>query len=156
MRPAAPKLPAVLPQWDEKLAGDAICGRHLRGVDFSGKCVEELVLRKCLLENCRLTGAVLEKCDWEDVKLVRCELSGADLSDSSWHRCVAEDCRMLGVSFYGASLRDTDWRACRATDADFRQTRWKKAALSHCNLSGARFGSVSCKILSRERAIFHE
>ena len=85
MKPAAPKLPRVLDEtidWQACQRDGRVRGAYLKGLDLSDTDLEEMTFDRCVLEQCRLTGANLERCSFTDVKLIGCELSGANCANN--------------------------------------------------------------------------
>lgn len=95
MKPAAPKLPYVLDEavdWQACQRDGRVRGAYLKGLDLSDTDLEEMTFDRCVLEQCRLTGANLERCSFTDVKLIGCELSGRKLRE--WYMDALRVCRL--------------------------------------------------------------
>ena len=73
MKPAAPKLPRVLDEavdWQACQRDGRVRGAYLKSLDLSDADLEEMTFDRCVLEQCCLTGANLERCSFTDVKLI--------------------------------------------------------------------------------------
>jgi uncharacterized protein YjbI with pentapeptide repeats len=109
-------------------------GAELDGVTitpcrFDDAGLEELVTRRCVFEQCVLTGVRLGGSRHLGTAFLSCRFDRARLFDVAW-----EGCKLTGSQFPGAQLRPMT-----STDCDWSWTSLRGADLSALDLSGQRF-----------------
>ncbi|WP_236833549.1 pentapeptide repeat-containing protein [Blastococcus sp. MG754427] len=109
-------------------------GVELDGVTFS-RCrfddagLEELVTRRCVFDECVLTGVRMGGSRHLGTAFLSCRFDRARLFDTT-----LDGCKLTGSHFLGASLRPLT-----AVDCDWSWTSLRGADLSAQQLSGQRF-----------------
>ncbi|WP_240619715.1 pentapeptide repeat-containing protein [Blastococcus sp. TF02-8] len=96
---------------------------------FDDAGLEELVTRRCVFENCVLTGVRMAGARHLGSAFLSCRFDRARLIDVTW-----DGCKLTGSHFPGAHLRPMT-----ATECDWSFTSLRGADLSGLDLSGQRF-----------------
>jgi uncharacterized protein YjbI with pentapeptide repeats len=149
--PALPRLPAALEpaelsaeqlsaggKWAEVIVeGASLTGVEARDVDFD----------EARLVACDLSGAALARFGTLDCELVRCNLANVMARDSSMVRTSCVESRLTGLQWPEGGLQDVAFRDCRIDLASFRFARMQRVVFEDCVLrdadfTGARFESV--------------
>jgi uncharacterized protein YjbI with pentapeptide repeats len=119
---------------DEDFARVDWWGAELDGITFT-RCrfddagLEELVTRRCVFEQCVLTGVRLGGSRHLGTAFLSCRFDRARLFDVTW-----DACKLTGSQFPGAQLRPMTSSEC-----DWSWTSLRAADLSALDLSGQRF-----------------
>jgi uncharacterized protein YjbI with pentapeptide repeats len=98
------------------------------GCRFEEASLVELVTRRCVFEQCVLTGVSLSGSRHEGTAFLSCRFDRATLFDVAW-----EDCKLTGSQFPGATLRPMT-----ATGCDWSYASLRGVDLSGVDLSGQR------------------
>lgn len=154
----------------EVLAESFVSGHTLtEGLD------PDTLVRDLDLEDCRVTGGVLERTTWTRCTLEGCTFTGVNLSmsrlvDVRLSDCVIEDskaqavawtglrssglaqrsvwferCRLDYGSFMGVDCRGMRFEACSLVDADFAEADCRAVEFVDCDLSGTRFARTDLR-----------
>jgi uncharacterized protein YjbI with pentapeptide repeats len=161
--PAAPRLPAALEpatiaseqlaaggKWSEVVVeGASLAGVSARDVDFD----------EARLVGCDLSGAALTRFGALDCELVRCNLANVLARDSSLVRTSCAESRLTGLQWPEGVLQDVVFRDCRIDLASFRFARIQRVGFEDCVLrdadfTGARFESVRFEACDLNAATF--
>ncbi|MDO7905648.1 pentapeptide repeat-containing protein [Paenibacillus sp. JX-17] len=165
VKPAAPKLPKVLPilEWKDDLIQDEEVFTSWRVADctIEGHHVRKVLFQHMRFEQVTFTGA-LQLAEFSDVVFFQCDLSNADFSEVMMHRCRFEQCRMVGLDLTASTLRNIGLEMCSAdyvslrfanlkqilfrqsslTQADFYHTEWTKLSFEECNIDKAQMSGT--------------
>jgi uncharacterized protein YjbI with pentapeptide repeats len=152
---------------DAVVAGEPIAESRLVGADFSGLKLVGLTAKNSIFEGVCLSACVIPSPRFQDVRLVKCDLSNAVLRGFEARRIELIDCRLIGmaaiecrwqdvlvencdgryVQLNDGRLRNCEFRASDFSEADFRgtdlegtsfaQVLLRRADLSHSKLRNA-------------------
>jgi uncharacterized protein YjbI with pentapeptide repeats len=112
---------------------------HYAGLDLTGRKAEAMELDQCRLDDTRLSGLALAKCEFTDTVVRNCDLANTVARDTSLVEVRITDSRMTGSSWAECTFRDTVIEECRADLATFRFARFRRTVFRACNLQGADF-----------------
>jgi uncharacterized protein YjbI with pentapeptide repeats len=135
-RPKPPLVTDRLERAEDPLADDVAWSGVTAGAEasFSGAAADcEVVGSR--LQGVRLTGAVLERLRLIDVELDDCELSGVLLEDASFVRVRFTRCRLSGIVAAGLKAHDVSFADCRLDGANFRMAEWERSEWTGCDLT---------------------
>lgn len=122
------------------LEGDDLSWEGLDVIDLElPATLDDLQVEGCVLRDVRFTGCQIERFSATDTVLEDCELSGALLDGGRLHRVEFRRCRMSGVILTGLAATEVRWVACRANDANLRAAKLDHVELTDCDLVGADF-----------------
>ena len=117
--------------------------------DFSGKAIQQLLVRRCLLEGVSFAGADLRSVRLRDTRLVRCDLSNASARGLEAIRVEFVDCRLIGIKAIECRMEDVLFERCDSRYAqfqagvarcsDFIDTQLQEADLRAVDLHNTRF-----------------
>jgi len=123
----------------------------------------------CVFKGCDLTGTAFISCKFLDCKFMSCNLSLIKVTGSTFLDVEFRDSKLVGVNwtaaywsrvklpaslqfvncvisdsnFMGLSLRDGCVKKCLAKGADFRETDFTRANLSHTDFEDSLFGNTN-------------
>ena len=160
--------PDVADDPDYLIAGRIVDGEPLDdafvdGGDFSGTTLQQLVVRRSVIQAVSFANTHLRSCRLRDVRFVRCDLSNAVMRGLEASRVEFIDCRLTGMNAIECRMEDVLLERCEARyaqftdgaargsefidtqlqDADLRSlnlenTKWTRSSLSRADLSGAK------------------
>jgi uncharacterized protein YjbI with pentapeptide repeats len=135
-RPKPPLIAERLEQPEDLLADDVAWSGVTAGAEssFSGAAADCEVIGS-RLQGVRLTGAVLERLRLIDVELDDCELSGVLLEDASFVRVRLTRCRLSGIVAAGLKAHDVSFVDCKLDGANFRMADWERSEWTSCDLT---------------------
>ena len=101
---------------------------------------------RCLFENCRLPGAVLNGLTFEDCLFFGCDLSLAQVTGTAFKNVVFEECKLQGLPLYACArwLLAVRFKKCMLRFASFAGLPLKKTVFEECDLREASF--VRCDL----------
>lgn len=103
-----------------------------------------------------VSGAILEKSDWTDVRAVQCDVTATNCAESSWRRVHIKDSRCSGTLLHSAKLEDVTFENCKLDMANFRLTKFKNVRFVDCVLDKADFYQAELKAVSFEACTLNE
>ena len=138
---------------------------RMRDAFFPGEDLTGLRFQTMILENCRFSGAILQKTSFVDVRFINCDFSNCKMEDTYCNRCEFISCKWVGASLEGATLRQTCFRdsnmqycnldhslfdyvllqSCDMTSAYLTSCKWKKLELEECRLVQTSFHRTPLK-----------
>jgi uncharacterized protein YjbI with pentapeptide repeats len=135
--PEAPRLP-------DHLEGGVVLDPDRSGtladarvVAVEGDDLDDLELRRCVLEGVRLTARSARRLRLVDVVLRDCELSGLDLQEATLTRVRVERCRAEALEAGLVKAVDVAMVDTKLTEAGLRMTTWERLRLEGCDLRRA-------------------
>jgi uncharacterized protein YjbI with pentapeptide repeats len=90
--------------------------------------------RRCIAEDCKLTGANLSSSTFEHVLFDRCRLDFAAFQETHFSSCVFRDCHLQQANFENADARGVVFESCQLQETRFVNTRLAGADLRGSNL----------------------
>ena len=141
--PSPPRLPPAL----ERASLPAGAARdetrwtavELEGASLAGVEARSLEFEETRLVGCDLSGARLSRFGLLDCELVRCNLANVVARDASMARVACSDSRLTGFQWPEGGVRDLLLRDCRADLASFRFATLQRATFAGCVLRDADF-----------------
>jgi uncharacterized protein YjbI with pentapeptide repeats len=141
---------------DAVVAGEPIVESRLVGADLSGRKLAVFVAKNAILEGVSLSACDIPAARFQDVRLVKCDLSNAILRGFEARRVEFIDCRLIGMAATECQWQDVlvqncDGRYVRLSDGrvragEFRASDFSEADFRGTDLEGASFAQV---LLSR-------
>jgi hypothetical protein len=136
--PLPPRLPAALDAADHLELEDDVEWCELDvGADFGDRTAVDVTIDACRFVGATFTGATLDRLHLRDTVLEQCDLSGVLIDEGELTRVELRDCRMSGFSATRCRLRDTVFVRCRLDEASFRMTTGDRLRFEDCDLRGA-------------------
>src|ERR1035441_9621152 len=83
---------------DAVMAGEPIVQARLVGADLSGRKLAGLVAKNAILEGVSFSACEIPSPRFQDVRLVKCDLSNAVLRGFEARRVEFIDCRLIGMA----------------------------------------------------------
>ena len=141
--PAPPRLPPALEPASLPAGAALDDGRwtavELEGASLAGIEARSLDFEEARLVACDLGAARLSRLGLLDCELVRCNLANLVARDSSMTRVVCADSRLTGFQWPEGDARDVLLRDCRADLASFRFATLQRTTFAGCVLRDADF-----------------
>ena len=103
-------------------------------VDFS-----EIATEQASFDSSNLTGSRFAKLALRDLRFVKCQLDGADLSGTRAVRSQFRNCSMANATLVDADLDQTDFFQADLRGANLRNANLKLAKFTGANVDGADF-----------------
>jgi len=134
------------PRLDEGLASEVselddeadVMDAVVRG-DFGGFEFDLVSLRQCRVDGAMFLGTRLLRASLVDCVVDDCHLSGAVLEDCQLERVEFRRCRVSGIQAPRSRFTDVAFVDCKADAASFRMTTWERAEFRDCNLADGDF-----------------
>jgi uncharacterized protein YjbI with pentapeptide repeats len=134
------------PRLDDELAAEVaelddeadVMDAVVRG-DFGGSELELVSLRQCRIEGAMFLGTRLLRASVVDCVIDDCHLSGALLEECQLERVEFRRCRISGIQAPWSRFTDVAFVDCKADAASFRMTTWDRAEFRDCNLADSDF-----------------
>ena len=138
------------------VAGEGIVESRLVGADLSGRKLAGLVAKNAILEGVSFSAGEMPSPRFQDVRLVRCDLSNAILRGFEARRVEFIDCRLIGMAAIECRWQDVLVQNCdgryvqlkdgRIRGGEFRASDFSEADFRGTDLEGTSFAQV---LLSR-------
>jgi uncharacterized protein YjbI with pentapeptide repeats len=123
---------------DEVDFGDLVEQRSISGT-AEALALDDVEVSGSALDGLRLIGGRLTRCQFTDVSIVECDLSGVDVPDGRWHRVGVTHSRLAGVTVAGGIWQDVTLTDVRATKLDLRFATVRRTRFVRCDLTLADF-----------------
>lgn len=107
-------------------------------VDFSG-----LSLSQCTLEARDLTGAILNGCEFDEVRFMNMDFKHVELCEVQMTNCEFMDCKLDHADFVGTRIRRCKFTGCSFTNGEWRGTDVRDTAFLHCAFPATTIGLCS-------------
>lgn len=104
------------------------------GLRLTGSTFGALRLTDCSLQDCELSGVMLEGASWNRVELVDCRLSGTVLSTSRLRHVRFVRCRLDSAALRMISGESVAFEECDLTDADLSMSQLTTSRFHDCNM----------------------
>jgi uncharacterized protein YjbI with pentapeptide repeats len=166
MAATAPSLPRQLMQGRAPVEindGLQLENLELSGIDWASQSAARAQLATLRLIDPDLTASILREGGWSDIEVVGGQLSGMNLTGSSWRRMSLTRARLSGIvcaetelkdvtfidakidlaNFRFASLRRVHFLRCYLAEADFATAKLVDVSFADCDLTNAGFSGAN-------------
>jgi uncharacterized protein YjbI with pentapeptide repeats len=136
-----PQIPALT---DDGATTQLVEGsRHERvaigGADFAGNFAQRVTFDQVRLHKVKITGADLSASTFLDARLESCELSNAVFHEGEFRRVELYECGATGLAAGDATFSNVLFESCLLRLANFRLSKFDSVIFLKCDLRGADF-----------------
>ena len=106
---------------------------------------ENCTFKKCILADCDLSLANINKVVLRDVQFKDCKMVGLkfDTTDSFSISIAIDHCILTYASFYKLKLKNTIFLHSKLNEVDFTEADLTNAVFDHCELSNSIFSATN-------------
>ena len=115
--------------------------------------MEDLELKGCVFQNCRILGSKLSNISAWDCSFRSCDFSNCAMEEGYFQRCEFLGCKLIGANAYGTVLKDVYLEDCNCKMWNLSSATVKTVAFNRCDCSAALFRQWTRK---EKELSFHE
>lgn len=115
---------------------------------ISGEVFDEMELRGCVLQNCRILGGRISGFSVWDCSFYSCDFSNCVMEDAYFQRTEFFGCKLNGSTAISAVMKDVYLEDCSCKQWNISNATMKAVAWNHCDCTAAIFSMWKRKELS--------
>lgn len=117
----------------------------IEGVGFAEFAPRNLTVTGSRIVKSDLSSAQLEGLDFENVVVEDSVMLAANFGEASWYRATIANSRCSGVGLDRSTLKNVTFRGCKLDMANFRYARLSSVVFDGCVVNDMDFGSAELK-----------
>ena len=118
---------------------------------ISGEILEDVEIKGCIFQNCRILGGRLTRISVWDSSFRSCDFSNCVMEDGYFQRTEFLGCKLIGTSSVSSVLKDVYLEDCSCRMWNLSNATMKTVGFNRCDCTAAIFSMWDRKNLS-----FHE
>ena len=112
---------------------------------ISGEILEDVEIKGCIFQNCRILGGRLTRISAWDISFRSCDFSNCRFAKSYWNQSGISESKGDGAAFTESTFKRCEFRDSVFHYANLPQTQWEDIKMTGCSFGHASFQAAKFK-----------